>query len=89
MSNDEPLTTWREALQKARGDDTTPIVHIAPDESVMDVRFYAGYGGAYGPAILVWTEERVYFPVQYDGAEWLGSAPRNPTNEGQDHEGGG
>jgi hypothetical protein len=45
----------------------------------------AGHGGE---DVLIWTEERVYFPVVYDGAEWMGSAPRAPQPAGQGHVGG-
>lgn len=82
--------SWREALRVAREEagDTSPIVAIAPDESVLDIDFDDDYGAAEGPAVLVWSETRVYFPVVYDGAEWLGSAPRKPTDEPQGHVGG-
>jgi hypothetical protein len=60
----------------------------SPDETALDVEFDDGYGGSEGPAVLIWTEQRVYFPVVYDGAEWLGSAPRFPQAEGQIHVGG-
>lgn len=88
---DDELMTWRDALAEERKEsgDETPVVHVAPAEAALDIKFYGGYGGAHGPAVLIWTEKRVYFPVQYDGAEWLGSAPRNPVDDGQDHVGGG
>jgi hypothetical protein len=85
------MTTWRQELE-AEGEvteDDSPIVAYAPDEAAFDVEFYSGYGGTNGPSVLAWSEKRVYFPVQYDGAEWLGSAPRNPVPEGQGHVGGG
>ncbi|HET7406003.1 MAG TPA: hypothetical protein VFJ21_02550 [Mycobacteriales bacterium] len=61
---------------------------VAPSEDVLDIEFDDTYGLAEGQPVLIWTEQRVYFPVVYDGAEWLGSAPRNPTREGQPHVGG-
>jgi hypothetical protein len=91
------MTTWRKQLELAReGDDyynptakdESPIVAVAPDESVLDVEFDNGYGGSRGKPILIWTKQRVYFPVVYDGAEWLGSAPRDPVTQGQAHVGG-
>lgn len=84
------MTTWRDCFEDERNfaGDTSPVVAVAPDEAVLDVRFDGGYGSAKGPDVLIWTEERVYFPVTYDGAESLGSAPRNPTSEGQPHVGG-
>lgn len=78
-------TTWRTMLTEA---GVTEWVAVAPNEEALDKEFYPGYGGSEGPPILVWTEDRVWFPVVYDGAEWLGSAPRNPTPEGQSHVGG-
>lgn len=33
------------------------------------------------------AEQQVYFPVVYDGSEWLGSAPRDPERRGQEHVG--
>lgn len=85
------MDTWRKILEEQRaeqGNDSTPIVAVSPDESVLDVEFDAGYGSSQGPEVLIWTESRVYFPVVYDGAEWLGSAPRNPIVGGQAHVGG-
>lgn len=82
--------TWRlelANLMQGTG-DPGPIVAVAPDDSVLDVEFDDGYGTSEGPEVLIWTETRVYFPVVYDGAEWLGSAPRNPTDKGQAHLGG-
>lgn len=83
-------TTWRrefEMERESRG-DVSALVAVAPADIDLDREFSGGYGSSQGEAILLWTEERVYFPVVYDGAEWLGSAPRNPVAEGQSHEGG-
>jgi len=51
--------------------------------------FDAGFGGTCGEPFTLWTDCRVYFPVQYDGAEWVGSAPRNPNGIPTPHVGGG
>jgi len=82
-------TTWRKEFEKARGNDKTPVVAVAPSQDVLDEKFDAGYGGSEGPPVLVWTEDYVYFPVVYDGAEWMDRAPRNPRPEGMGHVGGG
>ena len=84
------MTTWREEFEEERksNGDESPIVAVAPDENVLDIEFDGGYGGPEGQDMLLWTERYVYFPVCYDGAERLGSAPRNPRPEGQSHEGG-
>jgi hypothetical protein len=81
--------TWRKALATAmRGaEDSGPVVAYAPDETTFDVEFDASWGSTNGPPVLAWTEQNVYFPVAYDGSEWMGSAPRNPQSEGQYHVG--
>ena len=84
-SNDDRLTTWRKQLKEA---GVTEWEAVAPSEMVLDVEFDCGYGGSNGPEFLVWTATHVWFPVVYDGAEWVGSAPRDPQAEGQAHVGG-
>lgn len=83
-------TTWRECFERARADegDDTRVVAVAPNEDALDVEFDPGYGESKGAPVLIWTMRRVYFPVVYDGAEWMGSAPRNPVSQGQPHVGG-
>lgn len=90
MTAADGLTTWRDELAAARqaNGDTTPIAGVAPSADVLDEAFDDGFGRAYGPDVLIWTATHVYFPVTYDGAESLGSAPRNPRREPQHHVGG-
>lgn len=82
------MATWRELLNEAMREalDHRPIT-VAPSEDVLDVEFDDGFGTPKGPSVLVWTEARVYFPVAFDGVEWMDSAPRHPTREGQPHVG--
>lgn len=83
-------TTWRQELAAAqrRADDQNEIIAYAPDAAAFVVEFDSSYGSPKGPDVLAWTETRVYFPVTYDGSEWMESAPRHPTTEGQEHIGG-
>lgn len=79
--------TWRQLIadEMQRVNDSGPIISIAPGESVLDVQFNSGFGTAQGPPFTAWTEQRVYFPVEYDGAEWVQSAPRHPNGEVMNH----
>lgn len=87
---DDDMTSWRLELDAAmEQSDPGPIVAIAPPGIDLDKKFDGGYGGPKGEPVLIWTERYVYFPVQYDGSEWLGRAPRNPRPEPQGHHGGG
>lgn len=80
-------TTWNKQLEIAADGDT--ILAKAPaDETVWERVFDDGYGGSEGDPVLAWSASRVYFPVVYDGSEWIGSAPRFPRADGQRHVGG-
>jgi hypothetical protein len=57
-------------------------------EDGLNREFNDGYGGSEGEPFTAWGEKYVYFPVVYDGAEWVGSAPRNPCDEKCSHVGG-
>jgi len=78
------MVTWRELIAEAMTDTGETIVAIAGN---IDDRFHSGYGSPEGGPFTVWTETRVYFPVCYDGAESVASAPRNPCDEQTEHVG--
>ena len=85
-------TCWKEMIEEAmveRGESWSDVVSIAPLDLDLHEKFYNGYGGAEGKPFTIWTTNRVYFPVQYDGAEWCESVSRNPDGEPTDHVGGG
>lgn len=42
--------------------------------------FYGGYGAPDCYAAYIWTNHRVIWVTQYDGATTLSSAPRNPCD---------
>ena len=50
--------------------------------------FYGGYGSPDCYAVNVWTNSRVIWVTQYDGATGLDSAPRNPSENVPDMPGG-
>lgn len=86
--------TWRQLIEDERrsNKDESPIQDWAPkgqEEDVFNKPFDNGYGGPEGSPFVVWSRDYVYFPICYDGAEWCGSAPRNPPHEPLEHQGGG
>lgn len=85
------LTTWRKLIYAAMADkqDVSTIVYTTLSDDEWDTEFDNGYGGVRGCPFTLWTEDRVYFPICYDGAEWVGSAPRSPCNIALAHQGGG
>lgn len=58
-------------------------------DAELDRDFDDGFGGCEGTPFTLWSDERVYFPACYDGAEWCASVPRNPKPTATDHIGGG
>lgn len=94
MPEDDPCpgrsqTNWRIEIQEAaqRAKDSLDGFVCTLDDEGLDRCFGCGYGVSEGAPFTAWTEERVYFPIVYDGAEWVGSAPRNPCDEATVHHG--
>lgn len=82
------MATWRELIKvemKRNKDTWTKLVHVTGAD--LDREFDDGYGGIEGEPFTLWTEKYVYFPVCYDGAEWVGSVRRDPCSEETGHVG--
>lgn len=86
------MTNWKEMLEGAlrQNDETWNDVeaNTMTDEE-MNQTFDSGFGGTEGCAFTVWTKSSVYFPICYDGAEWVGCVSRNPNGKPTEHQGGG
>lgn len=85
------MTTWRQEIEKAcraNGELYSDIIEVSIDKGELDREFDGGYGLEEGKPFAAWSENYVYFPVCYDGYEWVGSAPRNPCNKKLYHQGG-
>ncbi len=79
------MTTWRKLIQYEMaiyGESFDNVIEsISEVDGWLDLNFDNGYGIAKGPSFTLWTENRVYFPCEYDGSEFVSSVPRNPCNE--------
>lgn len=85
------LTTWRKQItieMERRGEEWKDVVSCTLEEDSLNIKFYDGYGTSCGTPFTLWTQERVYFPVVYDGAEWVESVSRNPDGIATEHVGG-
>lgn len=84
------MTTWRKEIAKARerAGDKSKLVASTLSETEMDAEFDDGSCCTEGVPFTAWTIDRVYFPVCYDGAEWVESVPRFPCDEKTAHVGG-
>lgn len=81
--------SWKEMLTELVEAKKDRIVDWTFKDGEELVKFDTGYGGTEGCAFTAWGEKYVYFPVCYDGSEWVGYAPRNPCEEKIRHWGGG
>ena len=64
------------------------VVSCTLTDKELKVIFDSGYGGSMGKTFTLWTENYVYFPAVYDGAEWVESVPRHPNGKATGHVGG-
>lgn len=82
------MISWRELLRNARSNanDKSDIVYCNVSEDVMNKKFDNGWGATEGEPFTVWSETHVYFPLEYDGAEYVGYAPRFPNDDPMSHQ---
>lgn len=85
------MNNWKMMIfeeMKVRGETFEDIESNTLTNEEMEIEFHDGYGSSEGKPFTVWTKNTVYFPVVYDGAEWVGSVSRNPDGNPTDHQGG-
>jgi len=81
MSQADGLVSWRELLTEELadyGETWADVVSHTLTEEQLDQRFNDGFGVPEGCPFTLWTQKRVYFPDEYDGAEGVSSVSRNP-----------
>jgi hypothetical protein len=86
------VTTWRELITRAleaRRESWNDVCGNTLKSHELDIAFDAGFGSVCGKPFTMWTHHYVYFPVAYDGAESVASAPRHLSDEPTYHVGGG
>jgi len=82
------MVTWRELILEAIELNNDRFVSWTLTDEQADAEFDDEYGLEEGAPFTAWGDEYVYFPVCYDGSEWVGCAPRNPCDRALSHQGG-
>jgi len=82
------IVTWGELLLENLAETGDKLVYCTLSTEELNKEFDCGFGGSSGKEFTAWGERYVYFPVVYDGAEWIGKTPRNPCDETTPHMGG-
>lgn len=86
------MTNWKLMLDEVleeNGESWEDVEANTMTEEEMNQDFDSGYGGTEGCPFTIWTNKTVYFPICYDGAEWVGYVSRHPDGKPTDHQGGG
>lgn len=84
------MTTWEEEIKEVmeeNGDDYSELITTLSKEE-LKIKFNDNFGSENGKPFTGWTEKFVYFPVTYDGSEWVECVPRNPCDTATYHVGG-
>jgi hypothetical protein len=86
------MENWKELIEEAmakRGETLADLEFNTLTDDEMVREFDSSYGCTEGVAFTAWTVKSVYFPICYDGAEWVGSVSRHPDGKPTKHQGGG
>lgn len=86
------MGSWKAMIDRIldrHGETWKDVVHSTLSRRELKRYFDSSFGATEGKPFTLWTVNRVYFPVCYDGAEWVASVPRNPCDEITEHIGGG
>jgi hypothetical protein len=85
------MANWRNLIQEEMSNHNETFENVVSStltEKELLKEFDDGFGGSEGEPFTLWTTNRVYFPVVYDGAEWVASVSRNPDGKQTSHLGG-
>ena len=93
------LTSWAKMLRDKLEDKNDSLVQLCIKFNGVDTfvpldhygfcaKFDGSFGCPEGCHFTAWGERYVYFPVTYDGSEWIEAVPRNPELIATNHLGG-
>jgi hypothetical protein len=73
---------------RERGETWADVESSTLTDAELGTPFDSGHGVNEGRPFTVWTRHSVYFPLTYDGLEWVGSVARHPDGKPTPHQGG-
>jgi len=84
------MTTWKEEIEICfdNDDNWNNVISCTLSEEELNTEFDDDYGGTEGIPFTLWTKKYVYFPICYDGSEWVARVSRNPDGKPSGHFGG-
>jgi hypothetical protein len=85
------MSNWKDLIQEEMQEHEETfedVVECTLNDEELLVEFNDGFGCSEGEPFTLWTKNRTYFPVVYDGAEWAKSVSRNPDGKPTSHFGG-
>jgi hypothetical protein len=81
--------TWKILIDEVLEELNEPLIASTLSPEELNREFDCGYGLKEGVPFTAWSENWVLFPIDYDGSESVGRAPRNPCGIKMFHQGGG
>lgn len=76
------MVRWRDLIvycMSEYNEKWEDVVSYVPDDGKwLDYLFDDTYGSIEGEPFTLWTKGRVYFPMVFDGSEWVASISRDP-----------
>lgn len=76
------------AALKLKGENWSKVESCTFTPAELDELHDSVYGVDETEPFTLWTTDRVYFNVGYDGRAWISSVPRNPNSEVTKTQGG-
>ena len=86
MNRTSDTTSWRKLLKEVTDELGEEVLICTLSDDGLDTEFDDGFGCAEGLPFTAWTKSWVLFPLEYDGAESVGRAPRNPCATAMGHQ---
>lgn len=84
------MANWKNLLEEAmelRGETLDNLESITLTDAEMEQEFNNDFGCVEGVPFTAWTKNTVYFPLEYDGFETVGSVSRQPDGKPTEHQG--
>ena len=84
------MTNWHKMISQVlenNGESWDDVESNTMSEEDMLEEFNDEYGSVNGCPFTIWTKKSVYFPVCYNGAEWVDHVSRNPDGRPTNHVG--
>lgn len=75
--------SWKELIERqmeSSGESFSDIIYCTLSIEELSETFECDYGCENGKPFFAWTEKYIYFPLAYDGYQFVRHVPRSPVD---------